>query len=50
MITGDSHMVAFDNGYNNKVGGFMNIIASPMDKTPSCKGGLYTYGPYSGNG
>jgi len=43
-------MIAFDNGYNNNAGGFANTIASPMDKTPSCKGGKYTFGPYEGNG
>ncbi|EAS07543.2 PhoD-like phosphatase (macronuclear) [Tetrahymena thermophila SB210] len=49
LITGDSHMVAFDNGYNNDAGGFPHCISSPMDKTPSCKGGQYTFGPFSGN-
>ncbi|KAL4434714.1 hypothetical protein ABPG74_017134 [Tetrahymena malaccensis] len=49
LITGDSHMVAFDNGYNNDAGGFPHCISSPMDKTPSCKGGTYTFGPFSGN-
>ncbi|KAL4483544.1 hypothetical protein ABPG72_016825 [Tetrahymena utriculariae] len=49
LITGDSHMVAFDNGHNNDAGGFPHCISSPMDKTPSCKGGHYTFGPFSGN-
>lgn len=49
MVTGDSHMVAFDNGYNNDQGGFPSAVSSPLDKTPSCKGGKYVYGPFSFN-
>ena len=42
-------MNAFDNGYNNDAGGFANCVSSPMDKTPSCKGGKYIHGPFSAN-
>lgn len=42
MLTGDSHMLAFDNGYNNKYGGFPHVVSSPLDRTNSCKGGTYT--------
>jgi hypothetical protein len=31
MISGDNHMLAFDNGFNNDAGGFMNFVAASLD-------------------
>lgn len=39
-------MAGFDNGYNNPHGSFPILVASPMDRWTSCKGGEYIYGPY----
>ncbi len=32
MVSGDNHMLALDNGFNNKdSGGFINVVAAPLD-------------------
>jgi len=49
MVSGDNHMIAFDNGYNNPFGNFMSVVAAPLDKENSCKGGKWTFGPYMHN-
>lgn len=49
VIGGDAHMSGFDNGYNNPYGDFLLLVAGPMDKYNSCKGGRYIYGPYLEN-
>lgn len=37
MISGDSHMLTFDDGSNNLYGRFPIFQCSPLDSTPSCK-------------
>jgi len=37
MISGDSHMLTYDDGSMNLYGGFPIFQCSPLDSTPSCK-------------
>ncbi len=37
-------MLALDNGENNEYG-LVSVINAGMDRTSSCKGGKFTYGP-----
>lgn len=43
MISGDAHMVAFDDGSNSE-GGFPVFHAAPLDRRGSYKGGPYSHG------
>lgn len=47
-MSGDAHMIGLSPKWANSKGGFVNFIAGPLDKTPSCKGGKYIFGPYYG--
>ena len=49
-ISGDAHMLAFDDGSNNNAGGFSVIQGAALDQHPSCKGGPYSHGAYPGSG
>ena len=51
MLSGDAHMVAFDDGTHNHYGrpdggGFPIAHAAALDRRGSTKGGPYTHGPY----
>jgi alkaline phosphatase D len=51
MLSGDAHMVALDDGTNNRYGqlnggGFPVVHAAALDRRGSVKGGPYTHGPY----
>ena len=51
VASGDAHMVAFDDGTNNRYGhtddgGFPVVHAGALDRRGSVKGGPYTHGPY----
>lgn len=37
MISGDSHMLTYDDGSLNLYGGFPIFHCSPLDSSPSCK-------------
>ncbi len=37
MISGDSHMLTYDDGSFNLYGGFPIYHCSPLDSSPSCK-------------
>ena len=37
MLTSDTHMLAFDNGYNNE--GIPICFSGAMDREANCKGG-----------
>ena len=44
MLSGDSHMIAFDDGSSNIYGEFPVVQAAAMDRYGSCKGGPYSHG------
>lgn len=50
MLSADAHMLAIDDGSNNKPpygrGGFPVFHASPLESTRSVKGGPFTHGPF----
>jgi len=48
MISGDAHMLALDDGTNNIYGHFPVIQTASLDSVPSCKGGPYSHGLFSG--
>ena len=50
MISGDAHMLAFDDGRNNAYGGFPVVQAAALDQKPNCKGGPYSHGGKPGLG
>jgi len=41
MISGDTHMLTYDNGVRNEYGHFPIFQCSTLDSSPSCKGGGY---------
>ena len=43
MMSGDAHMLAFDDGRNNAHGGFVVAQAAPLDRFNSTKGGPYSH-------
>ena len=45
MMSGDAHMLAFDDGRNNAHGGFVVAQAAPLDRFSSTKGGPYSHAP-----
>ena len=45
MMSGDAHMLAFDDGRNNAHGGFVVTQAAPLDRFNSTKGGPYSHAP-----
>jgi alkaline phosphatase D len=45
MLSGDAHMLAFDDGRNNKNGGFVVAQAAPLDRFVRSKGGPYSHEP-----
>ena len=51
MLCADSHMVAFDDGANNRgatgAGGFPIFCAAPLDRSNSVKGGPYSHGIFA---
>ncbi|MDJ0731581.1 MAG: alkaline phosphatase D family protein [Crocosphaera sp.] len=54
MVSGDAHMLALDDGRNNKYadgggGSFPVIQAASLSSNPSQKGGPYYKGPFPGN-
>jgi len=49
MLSGDAHMLAFDDGTHSE-GGFPVFHAAPLDKPSSRKGGPYTHGAYAHDG
>ena len=49
MISGDIHMVGFDDGSNNEYG-FPVIQAAALDGYPTCAGGPYSHGAFPGSG
>lgn len=50
MLSGDAHMIAFDDGKNNRFGGFPIVQAASLDQRGSCKGGPYSHGLEQGPG
>lgn len=55
MLSGDAHMVAFDDGTNSdystdKVGGFPIMHAAPLDRRGNEKGGPYSHPTFPGSG
>ncbi|HEX2078565.1 MAG TPA: alkaline phosphatase D family protein [Longimicrobium sp.] len=54
MLSADAHMLAIDDGSNNRPpnagGGFPIFQASPLDRSGSIKGGPYSHGPIEANG
>ena len=48
MISGDAHMLGFDDGRNNFWGEFPVFQVGSLDSIPSCKGGPYSHGVYPG--
>ncbi len=51
VVSGDTHMLAFDTGYHNdEYGGFPIFQCSSLDSTPSCKQGGYTGDIYENRG
>jgi len=50
MISGDAHMIGFDDGSNNDLAGFPTIQAGSLDSRPNCKGGPYSHGFFPGRG
>jgi len=50
FLCGDAHMLAFDDGRNNRFGGFPVVQAASLDKKPNCKGGPYSHGTFPGKG
>lgn len=47
MLSGDAHMLAFDDGRHNKNGGFIVAQAAPLDRYLRDKGGPYSHDPPS---
>jgi len=47
MLSGDAHMLAFDDGRNNVNGGFVVAHAAPLDRYRRRKGGPYSHDPQS---
>lgn len=45
MLSGDAHMLAFDDGRNNRHGGFIVAQAAPLDRFLRHKGGPYSHEP-----
>ncbi len=45
MLSGDAHMLAFDDGRNNAHGGFVVAQAAPLDRFVRRKGGPYSHDP-----
>ena len=45
MLSGDAHMLAFDDGRNNVNGGFVVAQAGPLDRFVRRKGGPYSHEP-----
>lgn len=45
MLSGDAHMLAFDDGRNNQNGGFIVAQAAPLDRFVRRKGGPYSHEP-----
>ncbi len=45
MLSGDGHMLAFDDGRNNAHGGFVVAHAAPLDRFVRRKGGPYSHEP-----
>ena len=45
MLSGDAHMLAFDDGRNNRNGGFVVAQAAPLDRFVRMKGGPYSHEP-----
>jgi len=45
MLSGDAHMLAFDDGRNNRHGGFVVAQAAPLDRFVRRKGGPYSHDP-----
>ncbi len=45
MLSGDAHMLAFDDGRNNPHGGFVVAQAAPLDRFVRSKGGPYSHEP-----
>jgi hypothetical protein len=45
MLSGDAHMLAFDDGRNNAHGGFVVAQAAPLDRFVRKKGGPYSHDP-----
>ncbi len=45
MLSGDAHMLAFDDGRNNANGGFVVAQAAPLDRFVRAKGGPYSHEP-----
>lgn len=45
MLSGDAHMLAFDDGRNNPHGGFVVAQAAPLDRFLRRKGGPYSHDP-----
>jgi hypothetical protein len=45
MLSGDAHMLAFDDGRNNPHGGFVVAQAAPLDRFVRKKGGPYSHDP-----
>ncbi len=45
MLSGDAHMLAFDDGRNNQHGGFVVAQAAPLDRFVRRKGGPYSHEP-----
>ena len=41
MISGDTHMLTYDDGVRNEQGHFPIFQCSTLDSSPSCKGGGY---------
>ena len=45
MLSGDAHMLAFDDGRHNPHGGFVVAQAAPLDRFVRRKGGPYSHDP-----
>ncbi len=45
MLSGDAHMLAFDDGRNNVNGGFVVAQSGPLDRFVRPKGGPYSHEP-----
>jgi len=45
MLSGDAHMLAFDDGRHNQHGGFVVAQAAPLDRFLNRKGGPYSHEP-----
>jgi alkaline phosphatase D len=45
MLSGDAHMLAFDDGRHNPNGGFVVAHAAPLDRFVRSKGGPYSHEP-----